>query len=139
MDDENWVERRAHRERNLASRASEVWEDLVNTITACCKSYNNKYTANSASIQGEGEAGFFIVTVACADGQGTQAQIQLQFRNEPRPHISINKVIIERQAEYTYELWIAADEQDVFMEYQGQRISADDLSERVLKDAFFPS
>jgi hypothetical protein len=144
MSEENWVERRAKREKNLTNGASQLWEDAAKAIKACCESFSSHYRANSISVQGEIREGWLMITVARADGRGTEAQIQFSFNNEPRPCIRVKKITPQTTAyssagEVNQEFWIGSDEDHAFIEHQGGIISSDKLSEEALKDVFFPS
>jgi len=127
---DNWIERRAAREKNLEG-AIEVWQRAVTAIDNACNSYKANYSdlGSTELLQENGHR--IIVAVKHASG-GKRRHASIIF-DDAKPHISV--AIDEGSAKH---FRIEADETHCFIKSPaGKEISADEFSQIALEDVLF--
>lgn len=131
----NWVERRAAKERYLRN-AADVWRRAQATIAEACDSLREHY-AEVASVRRikENDDTVFI-TIARSRRSALEAYetvnvISIQFKPDG-PGIAV-----KRGRSATLEFPIEADAEHAFITWEGRELLLDEFSRLVLEEAFF--
>lgn len=133
----NWVERRAARERKLKN-AIDVWKKAQNAIAEACDSLNQHFAEIARIQRTDRDRNLVIVTISRPptsetnrDETGMTKVVRIQFEPD-RPRI----VVIEDHTK-KQEFPIEADCDHVFVTLQGRELLLDDFSRLALEAAFF--
>jgi hypothetical protein len=131
----NWVERRAHRERILDTQATEVWNDLCEAVQDACESYNSHYNPAPAQLRVTCKfqnAHRLLITNPAVELDGKPASTLLVFDPvEP----AITNIRSLPSGSYMYR--ISSDGESAFTVDGTSRLSADQVSQRVLEPILF--
>jgi hypothetical protein len=127
---DNWVERRAAREKHLGG-ASEVWQQALTAIDDSCNSFKSHYS-DIGSPELTQQNGHRII-VALKFTTGGKRRFASIFFDESKPQIS---VAVDDGAAKNFK--IEADDSHCFIKSPtGQEISADEFSRLALEDVLF--
>ena len=137
----NWVQRRARREFLLDSKADEVWNDVRAAVQDACDTYNEHYSPpNQPTVDYKLENGhrLRITKTVPADGltvfHPVKETLVVAF-DKAAPAITMS-----RDSTGTRAFRIDARETEVFAKGDdGTKVSADQLSEKILERFLFSS
>jgi hypothetical protein len=122
----NWVERRHRREAALAGGSIDLWNEIRGAIQNACDSFKVHYGDVDCKL----ENGKRILVSRSAP---KRAQVVVAFQEAPAPRVS---VAFETKTEsYPFSV---DDNELVFIKHNTNRLTADQLSERILEHLLFP-
>ncbi len=125
----NWVERKKRAEEHLVRGASYLWRDLCNALTDASHSFNQLYQAKTEAKPISADR--FRVTYTARNG--AQQLINIDF-NEQDLSVDVSYRHSSRGGQ-RYSL--SADESSAFFsDSHGHALTADAVSELILKPAF---
>jgi hypothetical protein len=128
---DNWVERRAKRERMLAKEAPEAWSQVRSAIQDACNSYDQYYDSDDARLQCKLENGTRIRVTKIEAKR--RAEVLVSYDNRSR---NIDLTTEAGQMRFI----ITADDNGVSVIDSRHRnsLTPDEVSQRVLAPLLFP-
>lgn len=127
---DNWVERRARREKNLKDTPA-AWEAVRTAIDNCCNSYRANFSS-IAEVSNQPENGHrILITVRFVVMPAIPRRISIEFARRE------NKIraTIDDGAAKVFD--IDADTERPFISFRSKEISPDELTREVLEKALF--
>ena len=138
-DTQNWIERRAHRDKKLG-RAVELWRDVFDALLACAKSFNKEYP-HLGRIQTQSPEASKVKLFVYRQNQDPGHEIPSHMNRvvsfefeEANPAI---RVTIGHGAPRLFE--IKADEGGCAIQHGGKKMSIDEFSRLALEETLFES
>jgi hypothetical protein len=137
----NWVERRVAREQSLSNDKGTVWKEVRSAVDDACTSYRNHYGTREP-----------YVNDASLDGLQIRIQLPRQLLKGRPTATGGGAVISDITVSFNsqtpaiewadhrggHELTISSDENNAFVVEGATRLSADEVSRRILEPVLFP-
>ena len=129
----NWVERRALREKNLRSSAPDFWQEVIVAIQGCCDSFNEHYSRVAVSSYKTVNGHRLLVDIVFLNigGDAVRRTVAFDF-NRDKQHIEYS---VDGRGTTTFPM--DADDRGVFVVANGAPRDADDFSQIVLEKPLF--
>jgi hypothetical protein len=136
---DNWVERRAAVEKYLAEGKREIWNKVRASIQDACESYKRNYGTREPYVTATLENGSrirvdlprMIVTGTYGLGQKVIKSIVVSYSSDV-PSIDW------ADDQGNHQLKISSDENGAFVVDGVKRLSADEVSQKILEPVLFP-
>jgi hypothetical protein len=127
---DNWVKRRAAKERMIASSAPVFWSAVSSALRDSCDAYRENYATDVVLTPENGSR--IVIVKTAAEGYITET-VTVVFKMDRR-EIEVTR------AEGTFTFQVIADEATAFAveRSDGPRLSPDHVSQKILEPVLFP-
>jgi hypothetical protein len=134
---DNWIERRALREKILSTCAPELWLRVGTVLDDSCTHFNEKYHQIGKLGNAPENGHRIIVTLTSSDPLKKISYVQFQFDEDKRRiSVTANKGATKH---FQIEADIDAKKAHCFIKSAaGEALSADKFAEVALEDVLFP-
>jgi hypothetical protein len=137
-DDDNWIERKARRERALKAKAPAIWNEVRAAIQDACNSFNHHYCENSAEVSCTLENGRRIL-ITRVPGKANAERVDVVVEYHNHFHRIRCSGADHSPLEFGFE---CSDDGTVYLiesdTDDDSGLSPDDVSEKILHIVFFP-